>query len=349
MKKLLLASTALIGLAGAAAAEVSIEGTAEMGISGGDLKETQFHNSYTLNFVMTGETDTGLSFGATYRLDADDNDQNNQAPVADNGTVWISGAFGKLTLGDTDGALDWALTETGMGTAITDEGTTHIGYSGNSDGYYDDQVLRYEYALGDFGFAVSAEQDDTKDTDNDPMLGLGVKYKTSVSGIDLGLGFGVQSGQGKVNFLKNSLASASTTITSVSAAPTDLDVYGISASAAMQNGFSAILNYVKYDFDSFDVSGDVVGTVDSGTMDHYAVGFGYTSGPLLLTANWGKWKINNVDALDAIGANDSFDSYGLVANYDLGGGAIVAAGYASDVSFEDGDQDQFSVGLSLSF
>lgn len=311
MKKILLATTALCAFAGAAAAEVTVQGTAEMGVTSPSDGKNQFHNSYNINFKMSGETDTGLAFGATYRLDADANSEENQNPVGDNGTAWISGAFGKLTLGDTDGALDWALTETAMGTSITDEGTTHIGYSGNSDGYYDDQVLRYEYSFGDFGFAASLEQDDgnTTDGEGDEMIGLGAKYATSMSGIDLGFGLGYQTGE-------------STRFGG------DTDVIGASVSASLDSGFSAVLNYVTYDLDAVE------------NRDHYGIGLGYEVGALLLHANWGKWDFKD---------SDDYDSYGVVVNYDLGGGAILAAGYASDVDTAEGDQDQWSIGMSMSF
>lgn len=323
MKKILLASTALIGLAGAASAEVAIEGFAEMGISGGDEKETQFHNSTTINFVMTGETDTGLSFGASYRLDMDNTDNANEDPDGDNETVWVSGAFGKLILGDTDGALDWALTEPGMGTSITDEGTTHVGYSGNSDSYYDDQVLRYEYAFGAFGFAVSAEMDDSTTNTGDMMVGIGGKYSADFGGVGLKFGLGYQTGQTN----DTSRGAFSGLATGTANGIQDLDVIGASVAASVA-GFTGILNYATYDY----------GVADD--LEHWGVGLGYEMGALLLHANWGKWEQDN---------GDDFDSYALVANYDLGGGAILAAGYASDVSTDDGDQDQFSFGLSLSF
>jgi len=343
MKNLLLASTALIGFAGVAAAEVVIEGSAEMGITGGDLKETQFHNSYNINFKMSGETDTGLSFGATYRLDADGSSEENQNPAGDNGTVFLSGAFGKLTLGDTDGALDWAMTETAMGTAITDEGTTHVGYNGNStgDGLNDDQVLRYEYAFGDFGVALSVEQDDGNLTainnngtplvpgddftvstgDGDPIIAIGGKYKTEFSGVTLGFGLGYQAGE---------VRGFSGTGAGLTDAYAGFDAYGASVSAGMDNGFSAVLNYSTFDFDDSDVA----------DYDHFGIGLGYEMGALLLHANYGKYDIDGADDVDG---------YGLIANYDLGGGAILAAGYASDVSLDDGDQNQFSLGMSLSF
>lgn len=346
MKNLLLASTALIGFAGVAAAEVVIEGSAEMGLTGGDLKETQFHNSYNINFKMSGETDTGLSFGATYRLDADGSSEENQNPVGDNGTVFISGAFGKLTLGDTDGAADWAMSEVAMGTAITDEGTTHVGYSGNSlgDGKYDDQVLRYEYAFGDFGVALSVEHDDgdspvtsnngtpnnvnddfdvNPSGDGDPIIGLGAKYATELSGVALSFGLGYQTGEDRFVVNGNSATTAY--------AYEGFEAYGVSAKAELEAGFSIVLNYSTFDYDDSDAD----------DFDHMAIGLGYEMGALLLHANYGKF--------DYDGGTEDQDGYGLIANYDLGGGAILAAGYASDVSDADGDQNQFSLGMSLSF
>lgn len=360
MKNLLLASTALIGFAGVAAAEVVIEGSAEMGVTGGDLKETQFHNSYNINFKMSGETDTGLSFGATYRLDADGSSEENQNPVGDNGTVFLSGAFGKLTLGDTDGALDWAMTETAMGTAITDEGTTHIGYSGNSDGFYDDQVLRYEYAFGDFGVALSVEQNDVDANDDgltdvdgagddldstDPVIGLGGKYKTEFSGVTLGFGLGYQTGEG--NFSRDLYRDATDsviTVTTLEAA--EFDRYGLSASAAMDNGLSVVLNYSMLDIELGDTT--IAGADNEDvSIEHYGIGVGYEMGALLLHANYGTYEYDLPDLAGDV--EESYDSFALIANYDLGGGAILAAGYASDVSIDDGDQDQFSLGMSLSF
>jgi len=351
MKNLLLASTALIGFAGVAAAEVVIEGSAEMGVTGGDLKETQFHNSYNINFKMSGETDTGLSFGATYRLDADGSSEENQNPAGDNGTVFISGAFGKLTLGDTDGALDWAMTETAMGTAITDEGTTHVGYNGNGDGFYDDQVLRYEYAFGDFGVALSVEQNDENVyTESDPVIAIGGKYKTEFSGIGLAFGLGYQGGEGIIS------SSFDTDAVGVvdAAAFGEFDKFGVSAAATMDNGFSLILNYSKLEMDAssalieFGTTSFATAINEDISVEHYGIGLGYEMGALLLHANYGKyeWDLPSVPGVDV---EEDYDSFGLIANYDLGGGAILAAGYASDVSAEDGDQDQFSLGLSLSF
>ena len=109
MKKVLFATTALVASAGVAAADdnlnISIGGSAEMGIVGGSDQETQFHNDVDISFGLAAETGTGLSFGAVVDLD----EAGNLGRALDNqGTrVFISGGaimqnapvfFGEWTL-----------------------------------------------------------------------------------------------------------------------------------------------------------------------------------------------------------------------------------------------------------
>ncbi|MDP4033251.1 MAG: porin [Pseudorhodobacter sp.] len=300
MKKILLATSALVGFAGAAAAEVSLSGYAEMGIKGANGGyDTQFHNDIDVTFNLSGETDGGLSFGATVDLD----EVNSSASLGGTGSVnkssvWISGAFGKLTMGDTDGALDWAVTEIYKGTSLVDDHSTHSGAYWNDglDGTGNGLVARYEYSFGDFAVAGSAELDIGGGND---VLGLGVKWKGDFAGTKVGVGLGYQD---------NSVNT----------------VWAISADAAMSNGFSANIGYAD-----LDTNGTWAG-----------IGLGYASGPLLVQANYG--------AYDNGGTTDG---WGLVANYDLGGGAVVMAGYGSGdaVSGNSNGTDTWSVGLGLSF
>ncbi len=217
MKKILFATTALVASASFASAEVKLTGYAEIGIKGGSGIETQFHDDIDVSFYLSGETDNGLTFGAKIDLDEADVGAFTGGPTQLN-AVWVKGAFGSITLGDTDGALDWAMQEVGMGTTLTDEHTSHAGYNGNSglDGTYDGQVLRYDNTFGDFGVAISAELDDTGVGDVD--YGIGVKYNAALGGVNLGLGLGYQD---------NGVA----------------DIWGVSVDAKMDNGFRAILNY----------------------------------------------------------------------------------------------------------
>ena len=108
MKKVLLATSALMLVAGAAAAEVAVSGSARMGVvyNGTDA---EFSSRVRINFDASGETDGGLAFGASTRADQF---SGNNATLGSGGTtngdstVFISGAFGKLTMGDVGGAAD---------------------------------------------------------------------------------------------------------------------------------------------------------------------------------------------------------------------------------------------------
>ncbi|NGQ89547.1 porin [Rhodobacter sp. HX-7-19] len=327
MKKILLATTMLAGTAGIAAAEVAVTGYAEIGIIRSEAgfagsTNAQFHQDVEVTFTMSGETDGGLSFGAAIDLD-----ETNVAAGDDSGTtVFVSGAFGKLTMGDTDGALDWAVADAGALTSMGDDHTTHLFYfAGNGlDGSHDNQVVRYEYSFGDFGVALSYEQAGNNATGTlaDDNVAIGATYSMDMGGTALKFGLGYQAG-----------SDAPT----AAAVYTNGDAIGASVSAELAGGFAVSLGYIKYDFDATNVAGGAATMAD---FAHTGLGVTYTTGALSLHANVGHF---NPD----VGASDS--TYGLAVNYDLGGGAVVMAGYGSDVGAAAGDQSQYSIGLGLSF
>ena len=80
MKKLLIASTALVATAGMASADITITGHAAAGIHSG-LDDVQQHDTTDIagdgvysnagvDFTMTGATDNGISFSASVNIDA---------------------------------------------------------------------------------------------------------------------------------------------------------------------------------------------------------------------------------------------------------------------------------------
>ena len=112
MKNLLIATTALVATAGVAAADVSLSGAANVGLlNNGDAgAETFMYNNVTVTAAMSGETDGGLTFGASLSMrsgndvDLDTGDLNKATNVATNklsdmslGNIYVSGDFGKLT------------------------------------------------------------------------------------------------------------------------------------------------------------------------------------------------------------------------------------------------------------
>ncbi len=137
MKKILLASTILVGSAGVAAADVSFTGSAYMGL--GTISQGAVWiplTSASATAGMSGETDGGLGFGASFKISgggATDittttstfsptswvsnwhtytSSTGNAGSVGDL-SVWISGDFGKVTL-----------------SADASDPTTTIGYTG---------------------------------------------------------------------------------------------------------------------------------------------------------------------------------------------------------------------------
>lgn len=115
MKKILLASSALALTASVAAAEVTVGGDAYYGIAYTDVdgvytkgtngEETDYSFVYDLDidFTASGESDSGLIFGAS--IDADDT-PGAQGTVGFEGTVFVTGEFGQLAMGDTGGAAE---------------------------------------------------------------------------------------------------------------------------------------------------------------------------------------------------------------------------------------------------
>lgn len=321
MKKILLASTALVASAGFAAAEVSISGMAEMGVYDNGNDDLQYFTDVDVTFKMSGETDGGISFGASIDLDESDGsgsfaDSNTAGfspafnPNTQGGeTIFVSYGGATLTMGDTDGAFDKAIPEMALaGGSIADDETGHTGFDNGAffDGAGDGQIARFDYAFDAFTFSVSAEQLTDGATD-DTTIGAGVSYSGDFNGVAITAGLGYQDVAG------------------------DASGTGIGITAGFANGFSAGITASKYDL----VGGDV---------DHIGIGLGYEMNALAIGFNWGQFTDED---------DDSISGYGLAVAYDLGGGLSAKLGYGNSMTDIDGldvdDVDTFSAGLAMSF
>ena len=343
MQKFLFATTAIVGFTGLAHAQVNenilISGNAEMGIAGGEVDDNDddldFHTDIDVTFTMSGETDTGLGFGASVDLSDGIGNADAASGATDNNdddggiTVFLSGDFGTVTMGDTDGAFDFAMEEVPVGSSINDA-QEHAGYNGNSglDGSYDGQVLRYDYTFDAFSVAASAEiRDDETGPDDegegDTAFGIGVKYTLTLAGTDVTFGAGYQSADDAVG-----------TVADLDNAPLeDPSVAGISLGATVFNDVNVGLNYSRFSGDDADV-------------DHFGIGASYAAGQLTVAANYGIFT-GDVDGDDA---DPEASGFGLAAAYDLGGGAEFQVGYGdSDRDLDDGVTDVDSTSYSAGF
>ena len=345
MKKLLLATSALAATAGMASAQgggggVTHTGTPEMGnLRGkwivdrhpnttnsdgtlssygealpGEIGKFELHTDIDVTFAMSGQTDTGLTFGASIDLDESDGDgDEGESGAFDNRKqggeeIFVSGAFGTLTMGDTDGALDWALQDIGIGSSLGDAHTSHLGYVGNDfadgpdDG--DGQIARYDRSFGDFAFGISA---DIAEAGGKDILAAGAKYSFTLPGLRLGLGVGWQQRAAFDGNVGNESAVK--------------DAFGASLDADLDSGFQIILNWVNMGDspEKFNFSGTNFNNV--APEEFVGIGVGYEMDDWTFAANYGR-----------ITEEGPFytgqEGYGIAVNYDLGGGAELQAGYS---------------------
>jgi len=179
MKKILLATTLLAASAGFASADVTISGSGRMGLVQSKIAgkvETQFSSRIRIAFNASGTTDGGLSFGASVR-----NDQSGVGNTANgDSTVFISGAFGKLTFGDVAGGAADELVGQISGVGFTGLGDTNeIGFLPGTA-----TAVRYDYTSGALSFALGASQ--TTAAAGADKASVAVKYDAGMYNVAVG-------------------------------------------------------------------------------------------------------------------------------------------------------------------
>jgi len=335
MKKVLLASTALVLSAGVAAADMTVSGDGRMGVINNFDPDNSlsFTSRFRAIFTGSGETDSGLAFGGTIRADNSSGITLNDPPAgvpftaADvtpgggvngvAGSVFISGDFGTLSMGDVAGAPEAAVGDV-SGVGLTGLGDLNEMTYLSNRGAFARSAARYDYSFGDFGIHLSSDNP--------------IAYASSPTVTR--------------EVLDDTGAVVDTVETSLR---TENETYGIAASYS-GDLFSAGLGYetrngagehviggVTVDFAGASIKG-IYGWADLddvGEKDQYAVSVDYTFDAATITA----FYAGGDEELNAEG-------YGIGASYDLGGGASVKGGYVKNESL---GEDGFDFGVSMSF
>lgn len=192
MKKILLATTALIGassmIAGAAIAgdlKVTIGGVADFqaGIMGDDLDGSQraqgFRNDTEINFTVSGVADNGLEYGAEIDLEADVTaDANSEGTNASRTYLFLKGGWGNLEMGSNTGAAGTMKVDASNLAAATGGIDGDWTYFANSAaGYLSTPDLVVGYGAGNLG---------DESTDNDNKI---TYYSPRFSGFQLGVSY----------------------------------------------------------------------------------------------------------------------------------------------------------------
>jgi len=256
MKKILLATTILVGTAGFAAAEITLSGSAVMGVGDNGVNTVSKMETY-VTFTGTGETDGGLSFGlsstmATFSV--------TDESFADDGTsVYISGAFGKLSMGDVAEA-DEVGTLSDIG-GIGGLGVDNVAeaFSGDSAGRASHDI-NYTYSADAFSVSASTRLGANGSGD---AYAIGAKY--TFGDYYAGAGYNTDN-EGRPN---------SGTVTSLYAGGT----FGAVSAKAMYSTFEADAG-AAFDADAF-------GIYAAYTMDALTISAEYADNDRVLDAAFG--------------------------------------------------------------
>lgn len=188
MKKILLATSILAATTGFAAAEVALSGNGRLGLAYNG-EEVNFHARARVQFDLSAESDSGLSFGASFR--ADNSNSVNGAAGKENmngGTIWVSGGFGTFAMGEVLSAAEAALGDlSAVGyTGLNDY--TDIPYiNGDGENVGQGTGALYSYNVDAFGFYLGLFDGADGTTDvGDAAYSVAAAYTTDAYSVALG-------------------------------------------------------------------------------------------------------------------------------------------------------------------
>jgi len=210
MRKVLLATTALVATAGVASAEVSISGSFYIGYTDiSDDASTSASGYFTPNsqnevyIMFSDSTDSGLNYGWTVELrDNTGNADDNSTPGIDESSGYISGDFGKIVIGNNDGADNsFQVGVVGVGdsiagdnTHITNRATNGTALVGVDSGAIADAsnigdttgISYFTPNMGGFSMGITHKDGGTAEDD----ISIGVKYSGEMMGTSFTVGGG---------------------------------------------------------------------------------------------------------------------------------------------------------------
>ena len=244
MRKFLLSTSAIAGVAllsSAAIADVTIKGTVEWEMISGDtdFTTTDGTSMTTNNEVLidfTTKTDSGLTL--TYNMDID----GDAGAGIDDNSMSISGGFGKIVLGQTDGVADamsihaasLVAEEHSMSATLDADNTIMLATGAQQDGNTN-KASYYLPAMGGLTAGVSF-QDSGADTSTD-MTSFGAQYAMEASGAAVTLGYTTETTEN---------------------ATQDIDSSSIGVKIVMDN-FTVVANQASYEASAEDQTGNSFG------------------------------------------------------------------------------------------
>jgi outer membrane protein OmpU len=281
---------------------------------GTQTNKTAFTSRARVTFTLSGETDGGLAFGGSFRAD-----NASGAAAGTAGSVFISGDFGRLTIGDVNGAAE-ARNGDLHGVGLTNLGDRNE-FTYLSNAAANRPTARYDYSIDGFSFSLSH----TNTGVASKVISAGVGY--TIEGFTVGLGAERQNASAAVSGTNTVCATIPTSGTSITASNIVAD-----GGACTSGTQIAVVQGLK-----------PVSAV--GALTHVVVSAGYSMDGISVKAMYGRLKeagepgkadqygLSASGKFDAITVSafgrrdfDKITHVGLGAIYDLGGGASLRGG-----------------------
>ncbi len=277
MKKVLLATTALVLSAGVASAEVALSGSARMGLTyDSDSGDTVLNNRATVNIDASTETTSGLTFGARLRIRS----SNGEVATVNGARVYLKSGAVEVAVGNIYGALDsmpgmynsevglTALSDAGVVAAPLVNGWGFDGYSSTGEqmgveaiysagaftghlsvtdtdlGSATDRTAAYgAYTMNDWTVALGV-QDSDLNTEDKTVLTVGGKIG------DYGVGFAAADNDGEQKIALNGSATfGATTVNGFVADEESGDETPMGLGVSYDLGGAALVGGVERDAD----------------------------------------------------------------------------------------------------
>jgi outer membrane protein OmpU len=281
--------------------KAAADGTQEVAAAAKAADTTSAVNRVRISFAASGETDSGIAFGLSARAD--------QSNTTTGGSQYISGAFGKIKMGDLGGADKDAVGHIAGGVGVSGMGSANeILYQAAGHN------LGYEFSAGGITFGYS--QDTAIQTGSNSAMGIKWSGDMGGTGVTVGLG---QSKMGTATQSSMSVAVSMGGLTikgisstndngpavTVAAAAGAVGTRYTAGSTTANNDTDHTGVSVNYAMDAVSVTAYTkkVATTGAADEDYTGIGFTYDMGGATLKA--GMVDNNNISSMD-IGVSFSF-------------------------------------------
>jgi len=323
MKKVLLATTALVFAASYAAAEVTVSGSANAGLKFSDADEDTGNTEstelfYELDFGIAGSTTTdgGLEVGASLDFDLDTGSQSDDI---DDPEVFVSAGGVTVTVGAVGNADDAT-----VGT-LADPGFDGIGIDDTAEAFFDggSANVLVEAEFDAFTFAVSGNLAENETEAGDDFA-VGASYDAGI--------FTIGAAYSENNAFEEE--TDDDVVPPVTTVVTDTKTTVFSIGASVTAGGA--------DIDLFYHQAEIEDNLTDTDTDVAGYGASVT------------YPVGDLSIIGTVGATDLDDDevdFGIGFEYDLGGGVALAGGIGQiDDAFAD--DDSFAVadfGITMDF